>query len=114
LDDIGFGFESYDQAGRLRAMESGKPVDNRGTLSATDVDGDFTGVRGLGAKLAASTTANECFARQWFRFAMGRPDGPGESCSVKQMAHAVQEGAGFRELVHALVRSNSFRQRRRP
>jgi hypothetical protein len=114
MDDIGFGFESYDQDGRFRAMEEGKPVDTRGTLRATDVDGDFMGVPELGKKLASSQMASDCFARQWFRYGLGHSDGKGESCFVTRMSSAVRDGGGFKALVHELVRSDAFRRRRTP
>jgi uncharacterized protein DUF1588 len=44
MDPIGFGFENYDGLGRFRTSEGGKPVDARGTLTMTDVDGPFTKV----------------------------------------------------------------------
>src|SRR6185503_11864504 len=47
IDPLGFALENYDQVGRWRVEEAGKPVDNSGQLP------DGTGVRGpMGLKQA--------------------------------------------------------------
>jgi hypothetical protein len=72
IDGIGFGFEEFDGIGAHRThYRDGKPVDSSGELLGTDVDGPFTGVAELSARLAASEVVRECFARQLYRFGMG-------------------------------------------
>jgi hypothetical protein len=114
LDDIGFGFESYDPVGRYRATENGRTVDSSGTLSNTDVDGTFDGAPDLGRRLAQSEMAATCFARQWFRFGLGHADAAGDAPVLREMAAATRTEGGFRALVRALVRSDIFLRRRSP
>jgi hypothetical protein len=71
MDPIGFGFENFDGIGAWRTTDHGKPVDARGKLTATDVDGDFSGVVELGQRLAGSEQVRDCMATQWFRYGYG-------------------------------------------
>lgn len=115
LDDIGFGFEGHDEAGRFRTVEpNGSSVITTGNLSGTDVDGPFDGVPALARKLSASAQPSACFATQTFRFALGRNGGATETCLLADMASAVRDGDGYRALVKRLVTSPAFAQRRSP
>lgn len=114
MDDIGFGFEAFDQQGRIRTMEAGRPVLTTGALVATDVNGPFEGVPALAEKLAGSTMARDCFATEWLIYSLSRSNAAGEQCLVKELSSAVAVEGGFKAMVHALVSSDSFRQRRSP
>ncbi|HXU82937.1 MAG TPA: DUF1588 domain-containing protein, partial [Polyangia bacterium] len=70
LDPPGFALEGFDQLGRSRDSENGKPVDTSGTmLNAGDLEGPFTTGEELLSKLADSRTVRGCFAQQYFQFA---------------------------------------------
>jgi hypothetical protein len=115
LDDIGFGFEGHDEAGRYRTVEAnGSSVITTGNLVGTDVDGPFEGVPALATKLAQSKQPSACFATQTFRYALGRTGGAGEACLLADMARAVRDGEGYRAAVKRLVTSPAFAQRRSP
>ena len=114
MDDIGFSLEGFDQHGVVRAMDSGKPVDVSGTLIGTDVDGAFMGATGLGLKLAASPSARLCFAKQWFRSGLSRPEASSETCLVKAMSKALENPKGYRALLDTLVHSQAFKERKAP
>ena len=75
IDPIGFGFEAYDQMGRFRTVEGGDlPIDSTGALTYTrDGRTDFDGVAELGAALARSSEAQDCFVEQWATYALGQP-----------------------------------------
>jgi hypothetical protein len=113
LDPIGFGFEHYDGMGRWRDMEGGQPVDGSGSLTGTDVDGDFDGAVALGAKLAQSTDVQLCYATQWFRFGYGRGETDADACSLHDLATSFVASQGnVRELLIALTQTEAFRYRR--
>ncbi len=114
LDDVGFGFEAFDQYGRHRTLDQDQFVDDSGKLVATDIDGNFRGVTGLGRKLSTSKLAATCFARQWYRYGLGHDTGTADVCTLEQMATAVTTGEGFREALHVLVRTDAFLQRSSP
>ena len=113
LDPIGFGFEHYDGMGRWRDTEGGQPVDGSGTVTGTDVDGDFDGAVQLAGKLAQSTEVQVCYATQWFRFGYGRGETDADGCSLHDLATAFAAAKGdVRELIVALTQTDAFRYRR--
>jgi hypothetical protein len=110
MDPIGFGFERYDGIGRYRASDGGGPVDDGGEVIAGDGTGfTFRGVRQLGEKLAASPTVAACLATQWYRFAFGRLEGPGDRCSISQVQAAFVQSRDLQQLLLTLVRTDAFR-----
>ena len=112
MDPIGFGFERYDGIGRYRATDGGGPVDDSGEVIADDGSGfTFNGARELGEKLATSPKVSACLATQWYRYAFGRLDGPGDRCSLQQVKAVVNGGGDLRELLVALVRTEAFAHR---
>ena len=118
IDGVGFGFEQFDAVGRTRTTEAGMPVDHAGRL--TDVEGfgtntalDFASPAELGAALAASPTAQACFARQWYRFARGFHETAAQRCAVRSVAQRFRERSGdVRELMVAVATSPDFVTRR--
>ncbi|HEY0709690.1 MAG TPA: DUF1588 domain-containing protein, partial [Polyangia bacterium] len=116
MDPIGFGFESYDAVGRFRSMDGGRPVDNAGWItSSADADGNFRGARQLVEKLAGSAQVRDCVATQWFRYGMGRFDGPGDGCSLQRLRQAfAASGGDLKEVLIALTQTESFLFRAAP
>ncbi len=114
IDGIGLGMENYDGVGRYRTTENGKPVDATGELLATDVDGPFDGGVELAHQLAQSEQVRECVARQWFRFAFGRLEGDGDTCSLDTL-HVAFADADYdvRAVLIELVRTDAFLYRRK-
>jgi hypothetical protein len=114
MDPIGFGFEHYDATGRWRDVDGEQPVDATGTLTGTDVDGDFDGAAQLAGKLAASGQVAACTATQWFRYAFGRSEVlPADGCALATLADALAKkgGGDFRTMVRATVTLPAFRLR---
>jgi hypothetical protein len=116
MDPIGFGFESYDAIGRYRTMDGDRPVDNAGWIaSSQDVDGEFRGARQLVEKLAGSAQVRDCVATQWFRYGMGRFDGPGDGCSLQRLRQAfASSGGDLKEMLVAITQTDSFLLRPAP
>jgi hypothetical protein len=113
MDPLGLGFENYDGAGRWRSQENGRPVDARGELIATDVDGPFVGAVELGRKLGVSQKVAACAVRQWFRYAAGRLEGDADLCDLARLTQAHAAGRGsLRALIAGFARTDAFLYRR--
>jgi hypothetical protein len=114
MNPFGFGLDHFDAIGRHRTEIDGFPVDARGTIIATDFDGEFDGAVALAQRLAGSDVVADCVARQWFRFALGRPEDPGlDAGSLAAIDEALADG-DVRELIVALTTTDAFRYRPLP
>jgi hypothetical protein len=115
LDNTGFGFERYDQFGRYRATENGFEVDESGAMIEScdsGLDGEFTGVAELAARIAASPLTRDCLATQWYRYAMGRIEDESDRCSLDGVKEKFStENGKFKELLVAIALSEGFRYR---
>jgi hypothetical protein len=114
LDPIGVGFENYDAIGRYRGDENGLPIDANGELvSAGTASGAFSGAVELAKKLATSPEVRSCVQKQWFRFSLGRFEGPEDACTLQGLA-ADFEASDFdvKTLLLSLVTSDAFRYRK--
>jgi hypothetical protein len=114
MDPIGFTFEHFDAIGRYRARDGDEPVDASGAIHmAGALDGPLDGVVELAARLAESTAVEECVARQWFRFALGRFEQDVDSCTMEGIVKEFRaQGASLQALPRALVTSPAFLYRR--
>ncbi len=113
MDPIGFGLESYDEMGIWRDEENGTPIDTRGELSATDVDGDFEGAVQLAHALATSQQVAQCIRTHWFHFAYGRTSTEEDTCTISHLDRVFQESnLSMVELIVALTQTNAFLYRR--
>src|SRR5690606_25388577 len=94
-----------------RLQENGVDIDVSGEIAGgTDsLAGPFNGVRELGAKLAASSVVRNCVATQWFRFAAGRNEAPGDECTLStlQSQFAASDG-DLVELIVAMTQTDAF------
>jgi hypothetical protein len=109
IDNIGFGFETFDAMGVWRTSENGKPVDARGELSGTDVDGPFTGAVELGKKLVASKQVESCLVKQMFNFSFGRARTDADACTVQTLEGAfARSGRDLRALLLQVVQTDAF------
>jgi Protein of unknown function (DUF1592)/Protein of unknown function (DUF1588)/Protein of unknown function (DUF1595)/Protein of unknown function (DUF1585)/Protein of unknown function (DUF1587) len=114
IDGIGMGFESYDAVGAFRTMDGGRAVDATGNvLAAPEINGPFDGAVALAQKLAGSQQVQQCVARQWFRFALGRLEGMADGCSLKSMFDTFEASHhDVRQLLTAIATSDAFRYRK--
>lgn len=112
MDPIGWGLENYDAIGRFRADENGIPIDSSGYIAdvkEADVEGPFNGPSELAHRLANSKQVQNCIALQWYRYAMGRIEGPSDACSLAQARAAFEDSGGnFKELLVGLTRTDAF------
>lgn len=112
LDPIGIALEQFDAVGRLREHdENGQPLDTSSELTATlDADGPIASARQLGAQLAQSKQARDCYVTQTFRFFFGRDAEPADSCSILRMQQAFEDSNhSLSELLIAVTQTDAFR-----
>ena len=111
MDPVGFALENFDAVGRWRETEAGRPVDASGGFP----DGSrFHGVAGLErAVLAQPELFVTTLTERLMTFALGRGvehyDGPAIRKIVRS---ARKDNYRFSALVHGIVNSVPFRQRR--
>ncbi|GAC1570926.1 MAG: hypothetical protein NVS3B20_02740 [Polyangiales bacterium] len=109
MDPIGWGFEKFDGIGRSRDAENGFALTGKGNLSNTDVDGDFVGPVELANKLTQSGMVKSCFAKQVFRYAMGRNDAEYDKSGLDLAAERFRSARGaVKELMVAVVTTDAF------
>jgi hypothetical protein len=109
FDPIGFGLEDMDGIGRFRTTEHGLPVDSRGELTGTDVDGPFEGPAQLSAKLAESKQVAACMAAHFFEFALARPAGADDACLLDVWTrNFLTGGQRIKDLVFGYVSDPAF------
>ena len=115
MDPIGFAFENFDAMGRYREHENGRDIDASGEVvgGTGSLAGEFYGVRELAEKLAGSELVQDCVSTQWFRYAAGRNEAPGDECSISTLQNAFAESGGdLVELVVAMTQTDAFWYRR--
>ncbi len=114
MDGIGLAFEGFDDYGKTRDVESGKPIVRTGELVGTDQDGTFEGLQGLTTKLLASQTHASCMASQTFEFFTGRVPGDGDACTLQDARNRYQASNGdLTAMLQAFFASEAFLYRTR-
>lgn len=108
IDGPGFSLEHFDALGRYRELENGLPIDASFELIQTDVDGKLDGAIELADSIASSTEARACYAKQWFRYALGRAEQAEDGCSIARITDALEDDGAIADLLLALVVSDSF------
>jgi hypothetical protein len=108
IDGLGLSLEHYDALGRYRESENGKPIDATFSITATDVNGNFDGAIELSEQVAQSEKARTCYAKQWFRFGLGRAEQKADACSIERAAKTLENDGAIRELLLGMVVSDSF------
>jgi hypothetical protein len=109
FDPIGFGLEDMDGMGRFRSTDNGLPVDSSGQLTATDVDGTFTGPAQLSVLLSQSQEVASCMVNHFFNFDQARDPVAADSCTIQNWATQFSQGGGkIIDLVNASVADRTF------
>jgi hypothetical protein len=113
FDPMGYTFENYDGLGQWRTMENGVTVDPSGAIVGTQSsNGPMANAVALASALAASPEVHECFARQVFRYDVGRLETDADGCSIAQATTAyAAKNLDLRELLVALATSPAFTAR---
>jgi cytochrome c peroxidase len=124
IDDIGFGLERYDGAGKFRNAENGRPIDDSGEIIAAEnfdptnlslgqSGVPFQGLRDLSDIVATSADSPECLTLQYMRYARGFEERSSDQCTVNGLFAKFQESDfDISTLLLRIVESPSFTLRR--
>jgi hypothetical protein len=106
---MGDAFEEYDALGAYRTEQNGYPIDSSGVLvGAPGGDKQVANAIELVKLLATSPQTNDCVTRHLFRFTVGRTEVPFDSCMLADTAKSLGSGADLRQVIIAIVKSDSF------
>jgi len=126
MDPIGFGYANFDATGAYQSTDSNgyadaggyPPIDAGGAVNPyTEAPGElslpsFYGPVNLASQLASSPQAQECYALDEFRYALGRLESTSDACSLQQAFQAFsQQNFGLQEILVAIAQSDSFHYR---
>jgi mono/diheme cytochrome c family protein len=118
IDDVGFGFESYDGSGAYRTVENGLAIDDSGSMLGLESLGDttatpFNGPKELGALMMTSESAQICVNTHYFRFAMGHAETSLDQCTIDNLSQSfVNSGQNLYEMLVNMTQMNNFSVRR--
>jgi hypothetical protein len=112
MDAIGFSLENFDVMGAWRTKDGNNdPIDASGHLP----DGtNFNGAKELEQTLLASKDQFcRCLATKMLTYALGRNVEPFDKRTTNDIVSAMQQNdEKFSALIHAIVHSDAFQQRR--
>jgi hypothetical protein len=119
LDPLGVPFENYDEFGRWRDLDQGKPVDSNGGLTVVASLGDVgdpaeapvTGAQDMGEKLAILPEAQQCMVFNWFRYAMGHVEEHTDTCTLTMLLERFSATGNLNDLLIGVATSDGFRYR---
>jgi hypothetical protein len=113
IDPLGFAFESFDEVGRYRTSDHGRPVNTSGKVAmGNDLDGPFASGDELLAKMATSTAIRTCFVEKYLDFSLSRQEtDPADLCSIQSIGKSFAASGDLKQLVVSIVSSDAFRMR---
>ncbi|HEX2877701.1 MAG TPA: DUF1592 domain-containing protein [Polyangiaceae bacterium] len=123
MDPLGLPLENFDEFGRYRDMDQGKPVDATGGLTLVASKGGVTepelapvnGATDLGMQLAALPEAQKCMVQTWFRYAAGHQEEALDTCTINALIERFGNSGGrLDDLLVGLATSDGFRYRMDP
>jgi hypothetical protein len=119
INPPGYLFEEFDQVGRYRTMEKGRPINATGTITpffgqAYPGVGPWDGIVPLAEWLSRSPEARLCFASHFASYALSDAiPGGNQNCSLQTLAARFVASGRVSELVEDLVKSELFLYRAR-
>ncbi len=110
INPLGGGLEHFDGVGQFREEDNGQPIDATGVLpDGTSFDGALEEAR----VIKGNPAFTRCMAQQMHSFALGRRPQPTDDPQLDLIqASALDRGARMRDLVLAIVTSDTFTARR--
>jgi hypothetical protein len=113
IDGLGFAFENFDAAGRMRSQDNGKPVNNYGRIRLDDRRLAFDDSVQLSRLLAAEPLTSECIARHAFRYFSAQSDPEVEKTFLRLLGTVPRaRRESLVDVVVAFVASDLFLKRR--
>lgn len=116
MDPLGLPLEQFNDFGRWRDTEAGKPVVTTGEIDIGDpaLDGQVQDPYEMLARLADSERVEQVFTRHVFRYLLGRNETPDDAPTLIDAHRAYSKAVGsFRALVASILTSDSFLLRTR-
>lgn len=109
MDPLGISMEVFGHVGELIPNQP----DAAGELTLTDVNGPFTSIVDLSARLAQSTTVRECVAEQMASYALGQfLNTANDSCTTRQIASTISSPTSpLRDVFKGIALNSSFTNR---
>jgi hypothetical protein len=109
INPVGFGLEHFDAVGGFRTQENNVPIDATGTLAGTQSNASFSNGVGLARAIAEAPEARACYAKNWFRYTVGRAETSADACTISQLADKLQNDEYTAlDLLTDITRSNTF------
>jgi hypothetical protein len=109
INPVGFGLEHYDAVGAFRTHENGIIVDASGTLAGTADKPAFADGVELARAVAEAPETRLCYARNWFRYVLGRAESSADECALAQLAERMADDSYTAlDALEDLARTPSF------
>ena len=111
MDPLGLTFEQFDDFGRWRENELGKPIDATGKIEIGDpaLDGPAKDVFEMLERLSKSERVEQVFTRYVFRYFLGRNETYADAPTLIDAHKAYRDSGGsFKALVSSIINSDSF------
>ena len=113
LDPIGFALEAFSGVGQLRTDDNGQPIDTTGTMPSGDAFADAIGMQQI---VARDARLELCAEKMMLTYALGRTINTSDAADAAVLASLDAAMAAhqhsFVDLIHAIVASPAFTQRR--
>jgi hypothetical protein len=116
IDPLGFAFEAFTHAGRMRRDENGQDLDQSGEIIDSGVPGLDGPVAGFDLidKLADHPRSEQVFVRYAFRYWMGRNETLDDAPVIQAAYQAYRDNNGsMKALLVSLLTSDAFLYRKR-
>lgn len=116
IDPVGFGFEHFDAVGRWRDDENGQPIEAGGDFRDVEAlrsgtSAPFATLPELAEVVAGSASSRSCFAKQAYRFALGREGDALDACTLAEVQARFERDGNIGELFVAIATAEGFRRR---
>jgi hypothetical protein len=111
INPVGFAFESFDGLGQYRTEEMGLPIDASATFEFADGPVDFDGAAEFNDAITTRIQTHDCYTKHWVEYALGRDTAGSDLDLIQELGDGSLEGLSVRNLIIALVQSETFRVR---
>ncbi|HET8938733.1 MAG TPA: DUF1592 domain-containing protein [Polyangiales bacterium] len=113
INPAGYPLEYFDNLGRYRTQDNGKPVDGKSTYAFADGEQEINGPVEWAQAIASSQQAHACYVRHWLEFGLGRAYAKEDAALVARIAGVSHnDDKSVRELLSLIAQSQSFKTRK--
>ncbi|HTU60507.1 MAG TPA: DUF1588 domain-containing protein, partial [Polyangiales bacterium] len=113
INPAGFPLEYFDNMGRYRTEDSGKPIDGKTSYLFSDGAQEIDGPVEWARAIATNRQAHACYVRHWLEFGLGRAYAKEDAALVNRIAEiSLTQQKSVVELLSLLAQSPSFRTRK--